>query len=71
MQNRTIVAGANRVITVEVGKIRRKNAFVSVDGGRAIRLNTGDKVKISRSKYETKLIRLKNRSFFDIVSNKF
>ena len=71
MQNRTIVAGANRVITVEVGKIGRKNAFVSVDGGRAIRLNTGDKVKISRSKYETKLIRLKNRSFFDIVSNKF
>ena len=70
-QNPTIVAGANRVITVEVGKIGRKNAFVSVDGGRAIRLNTGDKVKISRSKYETKLIRLKNRSFFDIVSNKF
>lgn len=70
IQSRCIVASDQRVVTVKVGKIGKKNAFASSDGGKAIRLNTGDVVKVSRSKLETQLVRIKDRSFYDIISNK-
>ena len=71
VQTRGIVASDQRVVSVKIGKIGRKNAFVSVDGGRAMRLNTGDTVVVSRSGLETQLVRIKDRSFYDIISNKF
>lgn len=71
IQSRCIVASDQRVVTVKIGKIGRKNAFVSADGGKALRLNTGDVVTVSRSKLETKLVRIKDRSFYDIIANKF
>ncbi len=70
MMTKAMVTSAERRITVEIGRIGRKNAFLSVDGGRAVRLNTGDTITITRSRYVTKLVRLNNRSFFDIVKNK-
>lgn len=71
VQTRGIVASDQRVVSVKIGKIGRKNAFVSADGGRAMRLNTGDTVVVSRSELETQLVRIKDRSFYDIISNKF
>ena len=71
MRTKTVVTSAQRSITVEIGRIGRKNAFLSVDGGRALRLNTGDKVTITRSPDTTKLVRLSEKSFFEIVKNKF
>ena len=71
VQTRGIVASDQRTVSVKIGKIGRKNAFVSADGGRAMRLNTGDTVVVSRSKLETQLVRIKDRSFDDIISNKF
>ena len=70
MMTKAMVTSAQGRITVEVGRIGRKNAFLSVDGGRAVRLNTGDSVTITKSRYVTKLVRLNDRSFFDIVKNK-
>lgn len=71
MRTKTVVTGAERMIRVEIGRIGRKNAFLSVDGGRALRLNTGDQVTISRASDTTKLVRLSEKSFFEIVKNKF
>ena len=59
------------VITVEQARNARRNAYVSVDGGKAIRLNMGDVVTIKKSTLETKLVRLKNRSFYDVINTKF
>ena len=42
-----------------------------MDGGKAQKLNMGDKVVIRKSRLETKLIRLKDRSFYDVVNAKF
>ena len=67
---KTVVTSAQRTITVEVGRIGRKNAFLSVDGGRALRLNTGDQIIITNSPYVTRLVHLSDRSFFDIVKTK-
>ena len=71
MQTKAVVTGAQREITVEIGRIGRKSAFLSVDGGRALRLNTGDTVTITRSPYVTQLAHLSDRSFFEIINNKF
>lgn len=71
VSSRTIVAPGRRVITVEQVRNTRRNAYVSVDGGRAFRLNTGDVVTIQKSTLESKLIKLKDRSFYDVLNTKF
>ncbi len=71
VMSRCIVASDSRIITVSLNKNARRNAFLSVDGGKALRLNMGDVATIQKSKLETKLVRLKDRSFYDVVNMKF
>ena len=68
---RSIVASDKRVITTEIIRNARRNAYLSVDGGKSVRLNMGDITTVKKSNLETKLIRLKDRSFFDVVNSKF
>ena len=69
--SRCMVASEKRVITVELTRNARRNAYLSVDGGRALRLNLGDKTIIRKADLTTKLIRLQERSFYDLVNMKF
>lgn len=71
MGSRCMVASENRVITVQLTRNARRNAFLSVDGGKALRLNMGDVATIKKSDRQTCLIRLKDRSFYDLVNLKF
>jgi NAD+ kinase len=66
-----MVASDKRIITVSMIKNAHRNAYVSVDGGKAQRLNMGDVVTIKKSALTTKLIRLKERSFYDVINMKF
>ena len=69
--SRCILASDKRVITVSLSQNARRNAFLSADGGKALRLNFGDVATIKRSALVTKLVRLKDRSFYDVVNMKF
>lgn len=69
--SRCIVASDKRVITIGLSPNARRNAFLSVDGGRALKMNIGDVATIKRSNLVTKLVRLKERSFYDVVNMKF
>lgn len=71
MGSRSIVASEKRVITLGLSRNARRNAFLSVDGGKAVRLNMGDVATVKKSALETRLIRLKDRSFYDVVNTKF
>ena len=71
MGSRCMVASEKRVITVELIKNMHRSAYLSVDGGKAQRLNIGDIATIRKSNFTTKLIRLKDSSFFDVVNTKF
>ena len=71
MGARCIVASDRRVVTVELARNARRNAYLSVDGGKTLRLNMGDVVSIKKSKLETRLVRLNDRSFYDVVNLKF
>lgn len=70
MVSRCFVASDKRVISVRLTRNARRNAFLSVDGGKAQKLNMGDVATIRKASKETKLIRLKNRSFYDVVNAK-
>lgn len=69
--SRCIVASEKRVISVSMVRNARRNAYLSVDGGKALRLNIGDVATIKVSRLEAKLVRLKERSFYDVVNAKF
>lgn len=69
--SRCIVTSDKRVITVELTQNARRNAYLSSDGGKAIRLSMGDIVTIRKSRLETRLVRLSSRNFFDVVNTKF
>ena len=71
MASRCIVTSDRRGITVRMTQNARRNAFVSVDGGKSVRLNMGDTVTIRRSRLDTKLLKLNDRSFYDVVNAKF
>lgn len=69
--SRSIVVSENRVVNVGLTHNARRNAFLSVDGGKATKINMGDVITIRKSNLSTKLVRLKARSFFDVVNMKF
>ena len=69
--SRCIVASDKRTVTVEMIQNARRNGYLSVDGGRSVRLNMGDVATVRKSNLETKLIRLKDCSFYDVVRAKF
>ena len=68
---RSLVVSEKREITVEMSPNARRNAFLSVDGGKALRMNIGDVATIRKSPLVTKLVRLKERSFYDVINMKF
>ena len=69
--SRCIVVSEKRVVTVGLTHNARRNAFLSVDGGKATKINMGDVITVRKSNLTTKLVRLKSRSFFDVVNMKF
>ena len=71
MISRSMVMSDKRNVTVQMVHNARRNAFVSVDGGKAIRMNMGDTAIIKKSSLEPKLIRLNGRSFYDVLNTKF
>ena len=69
--SRCIVASDKRTVSVTMTHNARRNAYLSVDGGKALRMNMGDVATIRKSNLNTKLVRLKDRSFYDVVNMKF
>ena len=64
------VLSSERVITVQTEKNSYKPVLLSVDGGRAFSLRSGDCVEVRRPKFDTKLVRLTKRSFCEILQKK-
>ena len=68
--SRSVVASPERVITLELTRNARRNGFLSVDGGKAFKLSMGDVVTVRRSQRQTQLLRLNDRSFYDVIHTK-
>lgn len=63
------VLSADRVVTIEAGNEENK-AFFSADGGAPFQLEPQDVITILRSPLQTKLIRLKNTGFYQLIYQK-
>ena len=73
INNREIAISAEDEVTIlvkESKKTLEEGAFATLDGKDAIRLKTGERIVIRRSDRTAKLVRRKDRSFFDILRTK-
>ena len=64
------VLTATRVVTVRLGSLGDKIAYLSADGSEPFPLSDGDEMTVRRSGRVTRLIRLTDKSFYERVSEK-
>lgn len=70
LQSKSYVLSKDRTVEIRLGRQARKTAYLSVDGGRAVRLSGGDVIRIRRSERGISLARLTERSFYQILRSK-
>lgn len=70
LHTKAVVLGPERMVTVRLGKDSRKSAYLSVDGGKAFKLTAGDQVEVTKAPYQTRLVKLTGRSFYEILNQK-
>lgn len=71
MYSRSLVLSKDRLVVSKVGRMGKRNAFLSVDGGKAFRLNSEDEVHITVSDRTTDLLKIKDTCFYSILYQKF
>lgn len=67
---RSIVLSSTGTVNISQAEQGRKQAYLSVDGGKAFLLRQGDRVRICRSRHETELLRLTDKSIYQILRTK-
>lgn len=65
-----LVLDCHRTVGVRLAQGSRRSAYLSVDGGRAFKVLSGDRVEISQSDQVTRLVKLTGRSFYELVHQK-
>ena len=70
LSSRAMVLDAGRRITVQMPKGSRKHLYLSVDGGKVIRVTANERVEITQSQYSTRLVQLAGRSFYQVTNQK-
>lgn len=69
--SRTVVFAPNTVICLQPQKLADRDAYLTIDGQDVVKLESFQKVFISRADHKVKLIRLKDMSFYEVLYNKF
>ena len=64
------VLGSERSVGVRLAPGSRKNASLSVDGGRAFKVQPGDWVECRKSRHVTRLVKLTGRTFYEVINQK-
>lgn len=73
LTSKSIVLSGDEKISIEIArkrKTQKTEAFVSFDGGNDLELSAGDRIDICRSERITKLIKIRNNNFYEILRNK-
>jgi NAD+ kinase len=70
MSAKSFVLVPEREVEIHLLDEDNRNEFISADGEEAFDLRCGDDVRIKRSGYETKLIRVTETSFYEKVAKK-
>jgi len=67
---RSYVLAPDRHVEVEIIRMAEKAAYLSTDGGDCIPLESGDRIRVSRSSLRTQLVRLNDRMFYEKISHR-
>ncbi len=67
---KSFVLAPERVVTLKIGALHGKSAYMSVDGEPTVPLKSGDMIKVCRSQLEAQLVHVADTSFYDKVSKK-
>jgi len=70
LEAKSFVLVPSRRVSVEIGYRKRNPAYMSVDGGRHIGIQSGDVINVRKSDRHARLVRLSKRSFYKKVSEK-
>lgn len=65
-----MVLDRHRTVGIRLEQGSRRSAYLSVDGGRAFKVLSGDRVEVKRSEQVTRLVKLTGRSFYELVHQK-
>ena len=71
LSNQVFVVSPSRVLTAEIGgpEIRTAGRLM-IDGKNLLALKTGDLVRVKRSELVFRLVRIKERKFYELVNRK-
>lgn len=70
---RSIVVSGREKITIEIGKRRKdqlEEALISYDGQAGVQLETSDRVEIRTAAGAVRLIKIKNKNFYQVLRSK-
>ena len=70
LSTRSMVLAPERLVTVQLPRGSRKHLYLAVDGGKALRITGTERVEISCARQSTRLIRLTERNFYQIIYQK-
>lgn len=73
LNTRSIILPSSDVITVEIGEGRRENierGVASFDGDTQISMVTGDRIVIEKAETSTKIVKVNNLSFVEVLRQK-
>ena len=65
-----MVLDRHRTVGIRLEHGSRRSAYLSVDGGRAFKVLSGDRVEVRRAEKVTRLVKLTGRSFYELVHQK-
>lgn len=65
-----MVLDRKRTVGIRLEQGSRRSAYLSVDGGRAFKVLSGDRVEIRQSQQVTRLVKLTGRNFYELIHQK-
>ncbi len=70
LYTRSLITHPQKLVKVLVEEEKHHKAMVTVDGQQGYELSGGDTVVVRKSEYNTKMIKIKNSNFFNILRSK-
>lgn len=67
---RPVVYSGKSVISIHNMSCRTNSVFLAVDGGECVKIRDGDVLEICRSQYITRLVRMSDKAFMNVLNRK-
>ena len=70
LNQRPVIYGANTILEISSVACRENDVYLTIDGSEVYKIAPDDKIIIKRSAVKSKLVRLRHRSFLEVLHEK-